>query len=294
MLRKYYSKAASVASVLRQQNLRLGDRAYRVRPFLLNRIALQRRDYEPWLDPAYRAALSSKRGLFVDIGANIGQTMLKVLSFDRERHYLGFEPQVACCSVIQAFFDDNRLNSHSILPLGLSNRNGVVKLYRRDGADSSASMVASFRPASFYTSHAYICVRRGDELMAELEVPTIATVNLDVEGGELEVIEGLTATLARDKPSIIFEVLNNFLAMTGQTLDAETIAFRMARVAKLEAILRGLGYELYNIRPDRRLRRIERVSPAANGDMSITNYIAVHKDDVSTFSGAFDGSIEAA
>ncbi len=85
---------------------------YRTKVFFINRLALHE-EHEPWMDAAYSAALNSKKGIFIDVGANTGQTLLKVLSFDRDREYLGFEPQLDCCYFIEKFIKENNLHTHS-------------------------------------------------------------------------------------------------------------------------------------------------------------------------------------
>ena len=68
--------------------------------------------------------------------------MLRILSLDPSRQYIGFEPQVACCFMIQGFLEKNHISDYEILPIGLSNKNGTVKLFLREGNyDLAASIV---------------------------------------------------------------------------------------------------------------------------------------------------------
>ena len=45
---------------------------------------------------------------------------------------------------------------------------------------------------------------------------SVCCIKVDVEGAELEVFEGFLNTIEKTKPFLIFEVLNHFLAVTGQ------------------------------------------------------------------------------
>jgi hypothetical protein len=131
-------------------------------------------------------------------------------------------------------------------------------------------------------------------VISELRAQDLCAIKIDVEGAELEVVEGLSNTLQQQRPVIIFEVLNHFLVGTGSPLDESTIRFRESRVQKVETILRNLGYEIFNILPGKRLKKLLRIEPPASADLSLTNYLAVSKLDLDSFLRAFPGSVEEA
>ena len=295
LLGAYFRKAAYLVRLSRRREITLGSYTYRTTGFFVNSLALQESSEtcEPWLDVVYQTALKCKQGAFLDVGANIGQTMLKVLALDKTRQYVGFEPQVLCCSLIQSFIEENGLKYHTILPLGLSNRNQLAKLHIRGGqCDVTASMVENVRPGSFYTSDRYICVRRGDELVTELKISFVSVIKIDVEGAELEVMEGLLTTIREKKPSLVFEVLNHYLVITGEKLDHRVIRFRESRIERIEALLRGEGYQIYNVLPGNVLKRVRKIQPAMSRDLSITSYVAVSHLDVGSFLQAFPGTVQ--
>lgn len=290
-----FRKLAVLRQLSRRRRLKLGDSQYRLRSFFVNELALQTSAdvIEPSLDVVYQAALTSKPGAFVDVGANIGQTLFKVLSFDKDREYVGFEPQISCCFLVQKFIEENGLENHTILPLGLSNRNQIVKLHFREGAyDSTASTIENFRPPSFYSGYRYICVRKGDEVVAELELNPISTIKIDVEGAELEVLEGLSNTIREQQPFIIFEVLNSYLVLSGEKLDEEVIRFRRERIDGMERTFRNAGYEIYQVLPASRLKRVETIRPGSSPDLSATNYVAIAKNRKAAFFEVFVGSVQ--
>jgi FkbM family methyltransferase len=290
-----FRKAVLLVKLSRRKEIRVGDSTYQTKGFFVNALAAQDSDEpsEPWLNAVYQTVLKCREGAFLDVGANVGQTMLKILALDKTRQYVGFEPQLSCCSLIQSFIEENNLKYHTILPLGLSNSNQIVRLYLRGGGhDSTASMIQNFRPNSFYTSYRYVCVRKGDELIAELRLPSISAIKIDVEGAELEVIEGLLDAIREKMPFIIFEVLNHYLAVTGEKLDARVIRFRESRIEKMEYLLTGQGYQIYNVLSRNVLKRVRKIQPTVSADMSITNYVAVSKLDVGSFLGAFPGTVQ--
>ena len=278
-----------------KKNIKIGGRHYRTRGFFVNELAARESivKSESWLDIVYRAALASKKGVFLDVGANIGQTLLKVLALDGDRPYVGFEPQVPCCFLVQRFIEDNDLQSHAILPLGLSNRDALVKLHTRDeGYDAAATTIENFRPASFYKAYRYISVRTGDSVVAEMKIPQISTIKIDVEGGELEVIEGLSQMIREHKPYVIFEVLNSYLILTGEKLDEQSTNFRQGRIEKIQAALAGHGYDIYQVLPERSLKKTTRIQPEPSGDLSTTNYVAVPNVRNDAFFRRYSGSVQ--
>jgi len=261
-----------------QYEITIGTRRYRTNRHFLNRLTMHDR-HEPWLDAPYAAALGVKPGAIVDVGVITGQTMMKMLALDPDRRYVGFEPQLDCCFFVDQFIRRNQLHTHALLPIGLSNRTGLVSLLKRCAdADGAASTVAGFRPDDFYADTQAIYVAKGDDVIASLAIEDIALIKIDVEGGELEVIEGFTGTLERWSPFLFFEVLNHFLVATGQALDAAMVAFRDGRIERMERLLRGLGYRIFNIVPDRPVREVMRIEPPVSSDLTITDYVAAHRD----------------
>ncbi len=290
----FFKRATLTPNLVRGRRITLGDNTYRIKGLYVNSLALRDRieSAEPWLDAVYRTVLRCREGAFLDVGANVGQTMFKILSFDPSRQYLGFEPQVSCCFLIQRFLEENHISNYSIFPVGLSNKNETVKLYLREGAhDTTASTIKNFRPETFYTAHRYVCLRQGDELISELQVTSIAAIKIDVEGAELEVIEGLLDVIESKMPFIIFEVLNHFLVVTGDKLDESHIRFRESRIEKIEEILRKRDYEIFNIRPGNCLTNVRKIAPPVSDDLSVTNYIAVSKSDLDSFRRVFPGAV---
>jgi FkbM family methyltransferase len=273
------------------RNVKLGDKVYRIRGLFANPLALSGvrwQEKEPWLDVLFNSVLQCREGTFLDVGANLGQTMFKVLALDSSRQYIGFEPQVACCLMLQRFLDENYISNFSILLIGLFNTNRVMKIHGgRSDYDATASVVDGFRPDSFYSSARYVCVRKGDDVVSELGLASVCAIKVDVEGAELEVFEGLLDTIEKTKAFLIFEVLNHFLVVTGSKLDDQTLRFRESRIERLENLLRPRGYEIFNILPGHQLINVRQIVPAVSDDLSLTNYIAAPKSDLESFLRVF-------
>lgn len=221
--------------------LRLGGREYRVRGYLANRQSVTL-GHEPHLMGPLARALATHPGPIVDVGANTGQTLLKVLSLDPDRVWLGIEPQIACCFWLQQFLADNGLDQARILALALSDRDGMAAI-RADGLfDEMAVLEAAAGAAEIP-----VVTRTGDGLLADLGLADPGVIKIDVEGGELEVLKGLQKTLARARPALFFEVLPNFTGEDRVPVPPARAAENTARAGEILALLTGLGYAVCQI-----------------------------------------------
>ncbi len=160
---------------------------------------------EPWMFELLRRLLGAQMGTFVDVGVNMGQTLLKVLLLDPTRRYVGFEPNPLCVYYANLIIQANGAKWATLLPCGLSDHGGLVTLFAIDSFDSSASIVEGFRDPAFYHVASHVMVAAGDEALAAVGDEPIGIVKIDVEGGELEVLRGLQGTLARHRPLVVCE-----------------------------------------------------------------------------------------
>ena len=53
-----------------------------------------------------------KSGAFIDVGVNLGQTLLKVAAIDPGRAYVGFEPNPACVDYVWKLIETNNLETY--------------------------------------------------------------------------------------------------------------------------------------------------------------------------------------
>lgn len=268
----------SKSELLKQRSITIGDRDYRL-PTYEQAVLSFTPSYEEWLDPVYELVLNHKKGAFIDVGVNRGQTLAKILRLDPTRRYVGFEPQSSCAYLISEFLKINGLDNHTVVSVGLSDEDAICELmYRTHGAaDGTASIAAKHRPPSFYVRSSFIPVLRGDKVIRSLRLEDIACIKIDVEGAELEVLHGLEKTIQEFMPYIVFEVLNNYLAATGEALDEETTAYRNERAKDISHFLSALGYRIYNIRSDGFVHT-DLIRPEVSHDLSITDYVAVPRD----------------
>ena len=255
--------------------------------------------FDPWRLPLMRAALA-RPGAFVDVGANVGQTLLQVRGVDPDRAYVGWEPNPACVDYLHRLVAANDLAGVTVVPAGLSDRAGLLTLHEHADHSAIASLVDGFRPAAFYTRARHVAVLRGDDVLRDLGVGggggPVAAVKIDVEGGELDVVRGLPETLAAHAPPVFCEILP--VLEPGHDTD-ELRALRTARQEALLGLLHGHGYRAFRTPHGGGLEELPAGETGAaviapHADLALTDYLFLPPDRVEEFRAAADAPASAA
>lgn len=223
---------------------------------------------EQWMAHVIGRLLAATPGAFVDVGVNLGQTMLKVAAADRSRTYLGFEPNVACADYANALSRANGLAHFTVIPAGLGGGPAILMLqkYREEDTDPSASLVDRFRDAKVFGMQPVVVIG-WDDLPAELVPAEVAIVKIDVEGGEAEVIEGIERMISDKRPYVLVEILP---AYTPENRE------RIGRQERIERVLERAGYAMFRIRRDgdETFTRLERIAEIGiHGDLALSDYL---------------------
>ena len=232
---------------------------------------------EEWMLGVLELLFRQRPGAFIDIGANLGQTLLKVKHLDPEREYVGFEPNPICINYLRRLIQCNRYRA-TLVPVGVGNLNDVLRLvmYGNNAADPAASMVPAFRADRSTTGEIMVPVFRFEKLLNFIP-ERVAIVKIDVEGAELEVLQGMGDFLQSRSPLILFEVLPVYTAENHMRLDRQT---------KVEALLRRLNYVVFRVRKDAYgayagLGQI--TSLGIHGDLNQCDYVGVPAAQVAEF-----------
>jgi len=147
-------------------------------------------------------------GCFVDVGANIGQTLIKIKSIDPDIHYIGFEPNPNCINYLEKLIQTNNYNNSKIVPVAISDKTAVTELIfvNNSEIDSSASLIKNFRSPSSGTKTLQIPAFKFADI--EYLIPDkIGLLKIDVEGAELEVLSSFIKRVTNDRSLILVEIL---------------------------------------------------------------------------------------
>ena len=140
----------------------------------------------------------NKSGIFVDIGANVGNHSIFVSKMIGGPGVIAFEPGIKQHSIFCVNIALNKLGDHIKLHrFGLSdksdvlamNHGGAVNLGRARVTDGLAGEIVSLEV--------------GDEVLGG---ESISFIKIDVEGHELSVLRGLGAIIRTNHPKILIEV----------------------------------------------------------------------------------------
>jgi FkbM family methyltransferase len=138
----------------------------------------------------------------MDIGANVGQhSVFMALKAD---YVFAFEPNSDAGEQLVENIRLNNLENVSLFPFALGSVDAEAVLGSGfEGNNASRSLKWSIDSSK----DTRVEVRVGDQIVNGLGASRIDLIKVDVEGYEREVFLGLTETLKRDRPVILFELM---------------------------------------------------------------------------------------
>jgi FkbM family methyltransferase len=234
-----------------------------------------RAEYEPWMLKTLREIELGCEGSFLDVGVNLGQTLLAAKSIRPDWDYIGFEPNPFCVFYTMKLIEANDLEPCVVFPFGISNSTGAMDLRLNNITGGEGSIVAGFRGEEEYKRQIKVPILGADALPEELETRRFGLVKVDVEGGELEVFQALQPLLERDRPVIITELLPVYDPETKQG------RFRQSRQDQLLAIVQELGYRIVRLHLDGSRELLDGIAP--HGEIRLSNYLFARAEQVEQF-----------
>ncbi len=268
-------------AVARRLNFTLGKtlngRCFRI-PMLGGLGGAMRRHHEPWMLENLIQIEKEADGCFVDVGVNLGQTLLAVKSIRSDWEYIGFEPNPYCVFYTMNLIELNALEGCSIFPFGIGETTGAMDLRLNSLTGGEGSIVAGFRSESDYKRRIKVPILGAEFLPGELLEHKVGVLKVDVEGGELDVFRAMTPVLRKHQPLIISELLPIYDATTEQG------SFRKERQDALTGILHDLGYCIIRLHLDGSRERLEEIE--VHSEIALTNYLFAPVDRASSFLSA--------
>jgi FkbM family methyltransferase len=199
--RPYSSRAILVRKVIPDIHwtIDIGD-GLRMRASLKKHLIFFRRNYlrkERSTAHAISAHVPSK-GTIYDIGANIGLYTL-LFAQDRGKRVVSFEPSESVLPLLARNIELNDLRNVEVQPVLLSNYTGKCR-FTLDTVTTCASHVS----AQNEPGQDYECWDL-DSYILEKHLPAPDVIKLDVEGHEMQILEGMKQTLERHRPIVYLE-----------------------------------------------------------------------------------------
>jgi FkbM family methyltransferase len=195
-------------------------------------------------------------GVFIDVGANLGQTLVEFWLAHSTNLYVGFEPNKLCVKHLRSLIKINSLNGYEIVPVGLFNETKSLLLYTQNGqeTDSCATVLEDLRPGRNYDVDSVEC-KKFDDVFPTMNIEKISFIKIDVEGAELEVLQGMQATIEKQRPPILCEIL-----FTDKKAD---LLFMKSRNELLTSLLEDWRYSIFQIvksRDNSKVKSLNKIS----------------------------------
>lgn len=226
------------AAVNFSTSLRLNNKSFKI-PVIHNMGFENAKVKEDFIFQLFKTVQFSDKGCFLDIGVNVGQTLLKFRSC-RDNAYFGFEPNPSCVYYLNNLIETNKMANTTVIPVGLSSASQVAKFYLKSEADTAGTMMNDLRPDYYAQDEVnYVPVFTLDSLDV-IGDRKIDLMKIDVEGAESEVLAGMTETIKKHKPAIICEILDSHTE--------ENLPNVQARADKLTQLVKSLDYKIYRIK----------------------------------------------
>lgn len=140
--------------------------------------------------------------VFYDIGANTGLYTLFASRHEPESTTVAFEPYPPNTALLRKNVSLNNAENVVIQELALSNSDGSIQFDQPQVEDAGYGSASIATDDS--TGAVDVPTKRGDELIAEGEIPQPNVIKIDVEGSEPLVIQGLEDALSSPECRLIY------------------------------------------------------------------------------------------
>lgn len=192
-MNQYYLRALQVFPNVENKLDCLRGRAYWIRSKIGRFRCIDMRGclltYPSWEKKVKKAIREAPRGLFIDVGANIG--VLSVYASKVGFDVIAFEAIPEVFAALQTNFEANHVHGFA-QNFALWSRSELLRMKR----DRKNAVLSKVDP-------------EGDIEMAAVPLDSFSlwptVVKIDVEGAELEVMKGMGRTLERAHPVLIYE-----------------------------------------------------------------------------------------
>jgi FkbM family methyltransferase len=185
--------------------------------FEISRVSTMPFGRDVWVDIE---RLSERWGFSIncvfDVGANIGQTSLKVLAHFPNAEVYSFEPHPDTFRTLAAGLKGRRAEA---VNLALSDKSGKAELFTYE-----TDLINSLTPTATFAvqfgkrgKKIPVQVSTVDEFCSSRNINAIDVLKVDTEGCDLEVLKGATLALKSRKVRFVYTEFNDILERTGRT-----------------------------------------------------------------------------
>lgn len=228
---------------------------------------------EPFILQVYRQLYNSNNFMFLDVGVNFGQTLLKVKAINPSASYIGLEPSGLCSYYTSHLIKINKLSDAQIIRCALADKPGILTLHGNSEGDTMASIIEPSTTDGKNSFKEYVPVVTLDSLMPVITHQGKEIIlKVDVEGAEWMVFEGGEAFIEKFRPVIVFE-----------NLPAHDRKNKQQQQQYISNFFTTKGFNLYLL--DETNSRIRAITEIDNKeDYSKTNFMALPSEKATMYS----------
>lgn len=136
---------------------------------------------------------SKNEDVFLDVGASYG--LYSILLAKKVRKVIAFEPELKSYRLLQKNINLNNVENLTVFMMALGSYEGKLGLYKSTTANIGTHSFIKRKDYPVSTRETVVEVARGDFLVQQRNICLPSIVKIDVEGYELEVLQGLEQTL---------------------------------------------------------------------------------------------------
>lgn len=228
MIKRIFSKFG----IYRTYSTKIGNTRFRVPIF--NKLGFANLNIaEPWMQTVFNK-LGNNDASLLDVGVNVGQTLLRWKSEYPNSKYIGVEPNTGCVSYVHKLIVENNITDSVVIPVALGVKEELNYLYvsKTDPSDSTASTIKNFRVNEDRRAMPIVTMP-----FSLLEENNFDIIKIDVEGSELEVIKSIFS-YKECKSIFICEILPVY---------TEDNSERLKRQREIEKILQENDYLIFRL-----------------------------------------------
>ncbi|MGA1840518.1 MAG: FkbM family methyltransferase [bacterium] len=193
---------------------------------------------DPWQD-IQRLTVNRKPGIIVDVGANKGQTAVKLSALLPEWKIYAFEPFPETFKKLEEVVS----SLPNVIPfnIAISNKTGTADFHVNASNVTNSLLPATNSGMSYFPEELnlqgiiQVCTKTLDDWSKEANIHDIRILKMDVQGSELLVLEGATELLLNSVQLVFSEV--QFLPIYEDS----------ATFGRVEAFLLDRGFYLYQL-----------------------------------------------
>lgn len=185
---------------------------YSSEDYIENKIRFRKMFFEDDL-LEYLAVRGPRGGVFIDIGANIGNHSVYFGKFLAD-YIISIEPHPKLLPILKRNLDVNRIIEYSIIPYAVGAKSSAGYMSLRQGYEKNigGSHVSIIEENSKNTDSDSIIVTTIDNIIESLEnklkSKQISFIKIDIEGMELEALKGATNLLEKHHPQLAIELIS--------------------------------------------------------------------------------------